>query len=413
MRRLCRGAVAVGLICSAVPLAAQDVATHNQRGVDLSAQGRHREAITEFQKALRLDPSQEVVRRNLAVAHANHGASLLQKRVFQDAVVEYQAAIDLLPREADFHMGLGLAYLGSRDADRAVEALRRAQELNPKETRVYRLLGEAYYHQGDLTQALMAWGEGLRLHPGDPELEGLIARAEGEQKAYEQYQRRPGHHFTLRYVGGVQEELGQEILALLERAYEDVGYDLNYYPRRTIEVVIYSDADFVAITDLPSWVGGAFDERGGQIRIPIRGIQQAGDLRALLYHEYTHVVIRDITGGRVPTWLNEGLALIAQRSPMDGAVELVRQLAAEGEVPSLNTLNNSFVGLSRPEAAINYAVSYAATKYLVERWSLWDTQRLLHRMGEGVSFDGALQEATRLTLADFERGWHQWLTKGE
>ena len=409
MIRLCRWALSLSVICAAVPLAAQDVATHNQRGVELGAQGRYQEAIAEFEKALRLAPAEPVVRRNLALAHASFGATLLQERAFEPAAAQYQTATALLPEEAEFYMGLGWAFMGLQEADRAVEALRRARDLDPDEVRVYRLLGEAHYHRGDMARAVIAWEEGLRLRPGDRELEGLIARAEGERKVYEEYKYRPGHHFAVRYVGEVQEKLGKEILTILERAYEEVGYDLNHYPRREVEVIVYSDEDFVAVTDLPAWVGGIYDERGGRIRIPIRGIKQTADLRALLYHEYTHVVIRDVTGGRVPTWLNEGLALIEQRTPMDGEVEWVRRLAAKGELPSLSTLNESFVELSRSDATLNYAISYVATKYLVERWSLWDTQRLLQRLGEGVPFDGALEEATRRTLADFEHEWHESL----
>ena len=412
MIRLSRWALGLVVICAAVPLAAQDVATHNQRGVELSAQGRHREAIAELEKALRLAPSHPVVRQNLARAHGNHGAVLLQQRVFKDAGAQYQAAVELVPKESQFHMGLGLAFLGLQETDRAVDALRQAQGLNPDEVRVYRLLGEAYYHRGDIRDALNTWEEGLRIRPGDRELEGLIARAEGERKVYEEYKRRSGHHFTVRYVGEVREDLGREILEILERAYEEVGYDLNHYPRHEVEVVVYSDADFLVVTDLPAWVGGVFDERGGRIRIPIRGIKQAADLQALLYHEYTHVVIRDISGGRVPTWLNEGLALIEQRSPMDGEVDLVRQLAAQERLPSLRTLVEPFVRLSSSKAVVNYAVSYAATKFLVERWSLWDVQGLVRRLGEGVSLDGAFEEATRLTLAEFEREWHKSLIGG-
>jgi len=214
-------------------------------------------------------------------------------------------------------------------------------------------------------------------------------------------------------VGEVREEIGREILQLLERAYEEVGYNLNHFPRQEVEVVIYSDADFQRIMGLPGWVHGAFDERGGRIRIPVRGIKEATDLRGLLYHEYTHVVVREVTGGRIPTWLNEGLAQIEQRTPMDGAVESVRQLAARGKLPSLQNLKDPFVGLTGPEASVVYAVSYAATKYLVERWGLWDIQRLLRRLGEGVSFDVALKETTRLTLADFEREWVTSFGRGE
>ncbi len=399
-------------VAQAVPLGTRDVATHNQRGVELSNEGRHREAIAEFEKALHLAPTHPVVRRNLAHAYGNLATQLLRKQAFQKAADQYQAAIELSPEELRFYMGLGVAFLGLREADQAVEAFSHARDLNPQNVEPYRYLGEAYYRQGDLGEAVRTWEEGLRIRPGDQELKRRIAQVEGEQEVHERYERQTGAHFALRYVGEVPEELGREILELLERAYDEVGYDLNHYPRNEVEVVIYSDADFQRVTHLPVWVAAAYEERGSRIRIPIRGIRQATDLRALLYHEYTHVVIRDVTGGKVPTWLNEGLALIEQRTPLDGAVETVRQLADERKLPSLGSLNGSFVGLTGAEARMAYAVSYTATKFLIERWSRWDTQRLLRQLGEGVPFEDALKDATRLTLPEFEQEWRDWLVRG-
>ncbi|MFQ5988377.1 MAG: tetratricopeptide repeat protein [Candidatus Methylomirabilales bacterium] len=399
-------------VAQAVPLGTRDVATHNQRGVELSAQGRHREAIAEFEKALHLAPTHPVVRRNLAHAYGNLATQLLRKRAFQKAANQYQAAIELSPEELRFYMGLGVAFLGLQEVDHAVEAFSQARDLNPQNVEPYRYLGEAYYRQGDLDEAVRTWEEGLRVRPGDQELKRRIAQVEGEQEVHESYERQTGAHFALRYVGEVPEELSREILELLERAYDEVGYDLNHYPRNEVEVVIYSDADFQRVTHLPVWVAAAYEERGSRIRIPIRGIKEATDLRALLYHEYTHVVIRDVTGGKVPTWLNEGLALIEQRTPLDGAVETVRQLADERKLPSLGSLNGSFVGLTGAEARMAYAVSYTATKFLIERWSRWDTQRLLRQLGEGVPFEKALEDATRLTVPEFEQEWRDWLVRG-
>ncbi|MGH7432943.1 MAG: hypothetical protein ACREJL_04230, partial [Candidatus Methylomirabilales bacterium] len=78
MARLCRVVLSllfIIIIYTATLLAAQDFATHNQRGVDLSAQGRHREAIAELEKALAFAPAHPVVRRNLAHAHGNVASS--------------------------------------------------------------------------------------------------------------------------------------------------------------------------------------------------------------------------------------------------------------------------------------------------------------------------------------------------
>lgn len=414
-----RVVISLAFLCAAVPLGAhadpletRNAAAHNQRGVELSAKGRHREAIIQFEKALNLAPSHPLVRRNLAYAHGNLAHELRRERAFQEAVDQYQAAVELLPTESRFHMGLGATFLRLKEMDQAVEALREARDLNPQDADAYRLLGEAYYRGGHVAEAIRTWGAGLTIRPGDRDLERRIAQVEGERQVHEGYERQTGHHFALRYVGDVPDELGREILDQLEEAYDEVGYDLNHYPRTDVEVIVYSDADFERLTHLPVWVAAAFEERGSRIRIPMRGLRETTDLRALLYHEYTHVVIGDLTGGKIPTWLNEGLALIEQRTPMNGTVETVRQLAGERRLPSLGTLNGSFVGLSGPEASTAYSVSYAATKFLIDRWSLWDTQRLLRQLGEGVPFEAALEDATRLTLPEFEQEWREWLVRG-
>ena len=54
---------------------------------------------------------------------------------------------------------------------------------------------------------------------------------------------------------------------------------------------------------------GFFD---GRIHVVSAG-HPAGELRALLFHEYTHAVFRERTGGDRPYWLNEGLAEVAER----------------------------------------------------------------------------------------------------
>jgi len=412
--------IRVGLLCAGIPLAAhasllvtQDVATHNERGVELAAQGRHREAIAEFEKALSLAPAHPVIRGNLAHAHGNLASQFLLEKAFQEAVGQYQKAIALSYHEFRFHMELGVALLGLREVDQAVGAFREARDLEPQNVEAYRSLGEAYYRQGNFSEAVWTWEEGLRVRPEDRDLARRIAQVEGERKVHEKYERQTAQHFALRYVGDVPEELGRQVLEILEQAYDEVGYNLSHYPRDEVEVVIYSDADFQQLTPgLPVWVAAAFEERGSRIRIPIRGIRQAADLRALLYHEYTHVVIHDITGGRIPTWLNEGLALIEQRTPMDGVVDRVRQVAHEGKLPSLGSLNGSFVGLTASEAGMAYAASYTAGTFLIERWSRWDVQRLLRQLGEGASFEKALEEATGRSVSEFEQEWRDWLVRG-
>src|SRR3989304_5454014 len=133
---------------AAPPGAAQDAATHNQRGVELNNQGRYREAIAELEKALRLAPSQPVIRRNMAHARGHLGSALLKERAFRDAAPEFQAAIDLVPEESRFHLGLGMGLLGLREFDGAVETLRRGRGPGPGGGGTHPVLGGGGFRWG-------------------------------------------------------------------------------------------------------------------------------------------------------------------------------------------------------------------------------------------------------------------------
>ena len=94
----------------------------------------------------------------------------------------------------------------------------------------------------------------------------------------------------------------------------------------------------------------------------------AGELRALLFHEYTHAVFRERTGGDQPYWLNEGLAELSERESR-GQPGLTRSERAQlkrridaGEWISLRRLAPSFGGLEDDDARIAYLESTAAAR---------------------------------------------------
>ena len=102
-----------------------------------------------------------------------------------------------------------------------------------------------------------------------------------------------------KYEGRERIETGKIVLRILEDAYGEVGRAFSHYPDQEIQVILYSDQQFQEVTDAPGWSGGVYD---GKIRMPIGGIEkETPGLRRILYHEYTHAVVRDITK-RCPTW---------------------------------------------------------------------------------------------------------------
>ena len=61
------------------------------------------EAIAQYQKALEINP-------NYAEAHNNLGIAFLQKGQVDEAIDQYQKALEINPNYADAHNNLGIAF---------------------------------------------------------------------------------------------------------------------------------------------------------------------------------------------------------------------------------------------------------------------------------------------------------------
>ncbi len=125
----------------------------------------------------------------------------------------------------------------------------------------------------------------------------------------------------------------------------------------------------------------------------------AQELRGLLFHEYTHALFREQTGGDRPYWLNEGLAELVERrakstptSTRSERASLRTRIAGDDWIP-LRRIAPSFGGLQGEDARSAYLESIVAAEWIEERTTTETRARLLQRLGEGWSIDQALYEA--------------------
>lgn len=389
---------------AAIPVgAASQEAEHlNQRAVALTSQGQYTEAAALFLQALRLSPNDEVIRRNLSGLGTRWGHRLLQAGSLDQAQEQYQAALDLNPSESAALLGLGDVQLRLREPRLAAETYRQAVGLDPQNPDAYIRLGEAYYHQGDLSAALSEWERALALRPEDAGLRTRIQQVQSEARVHGGYRARDSQHFTVVYEGQRRDDIGRELLQVLERAYADVGYELGAYPSYEVQVIFYSDTDFRDATGVPAALvgGGFYHLLDGKIRIALRGLAP-GDpwLTSVLYHEYTHALIYAITrANNPPRWVHEGLAVqLERRRAAEFKQEAIRRARA-GFVPALD--------------ASPYTHGSVAIGYLIERYGMTGIQQMLRRMGDGRPFPQAFQETFRMDVATLQQALRDVLVRG-
>jgi Flp pilus assembly protein TadD len=135
-----------------------NVIAHNNLGTFEWSKGRTDDALMEFQKAVESRP-------DYAQAHANLGMALLKERRVDDAVTEYQKALELRPGDAGFSAGLGTALLERGSLDEAVAAFAKSVAIRPDVFDVHNNFGIALSRLGRLDAAAAEFLQAMALKP--------------------------------------------------------------------------------------------------------------------------------------------------------------------------------------------------------------------------------------------------------
>ena len=274
----------------------------------------------------------------------------------------------------------------------AVEALpyaERAVRIAPDSPDTLAILGYAQYSSDRIKDAIRSWQHSLQLRP-DAQVQKYMEKAERDATAESDFTQNRSSHFTLKYEGRqTPESLRRDLVSTLESHYDELVRDLGVAPRGSIAAILYTDQAFFDVTQSPSWVGAVND---GKLRIPINGMSPVTpELSRVLKHELAHSFINQLSGGRCPQWLNEGIAQAMEpKSLSSHGRRLAELFKAQQEIP-FNALEGSFMRLSSMEASLAYDESLAAVQFIIETRGASDLQRILQRLAEGNSTESALR----------------------
>ena len=285
---------------------------------------------------------------------------------------------------AAFAFQLALVHLQHDRIAAALAEVQAACAKNPSDPRYWEVHADLL--REDPVRALAVLQEGLRHNPGNQGLTRRAAYYERFTKIPAGYKRQESAHFTVTFPGA-HPELGKLATEILEQARREVGALYGHLPSDRLFVVLFPDEDMGEIKSKTSWAHGRYD---GRILAAAGGARaRPGDFRRLLFHEYAHAVFERATRKRRgPTWLNEGLAQIAEqkahRYPDSSCV------GGHGK-PVRSLMTGGFGRFERAEASVAYDVALHAAEALVATGGEASIPKLLAALGSGARFDQAFE----------------------
>jgi len=149
-----------GTILSLAPIVSEpprSIADY-ERGLENFQKGLYDQAITDFTKALGVDPS-------MADSHLYRARAYEKKEKYDQAIADYTRVIQLDPRPLTSYINRGYIYQKMKLYDQAIKDFSKAIEMEPKMAPLYADRARVYFLKGLYDQAIADCSKALELLP--------------------------------------------------------------------------------------------------------------------------------------------------------------------------------------------------------------------------------------------------------
>ncbi len=423
----------------------------NQKGVESLERGRLKEAVEWLEKANRADPGNKVIKENLGVAYNNYSVQLMDDKRFLEAREYLEKAARMNPAdksirdnlatvrrelggirspaanpaesrsfESDKAMGdvannflmQGIQYYDKKEYKLAKDVLNESLEYSKTNPTAYELLGDIAYFQQDLKAAKEYYTQAFRLRRSKV-LEEKIEKLNKEASVETKMDPYADEHFIIRYKQEKSKQFGGgfEIREYLRQAWRAVSQDFGYYPEEKVVVLLYAEEDYRQLSETPAWTAGHFD---GKIRLPAyKDRANVRDLNKVIWHELTHFFVQNLSHGRCPTWLNEGLAQYEENKVKKVDTAYFKAALKSNEILSSEALEKGIPeNANASDVLLFYRQSFLMAQNLVNRYRMFKIKQMLGAYGNGKTTDEAFKEVLGTSAKAFTTKWLAALKEG-
>jgi hypothetical protein len=196
----------------------------------------------------------------------------------------------------------------------------------------------------------------------------------------------------------------------LDRLEAEMGIELQ----DDVDIYIYNSSEEMrdALLFVQGWAGGVAFSEFNTILLGVAPDEVSDWGVRVVAHELAHLVVgqfgRSCTGGSRPTWLDEGLAMVAEGEPEVSTLADIERGIEEGAFDPLRSLNGAF-SAHFSGALSAYSQSYSVVQFLLDTYGQEQMQTLLHVLAEGEDYDESLERVYGFNLDGLEVAWRQAL----
>ena len=287
-----------------------------------------------------------------------------------------EAVLQDFPSDSDAQLLLGYSHALDGSSREAESILTELVQNHPGSIQGMVLLVECALRRGDTRASESRLAELLARAPQSLEAKSLQIQVQALKE------RRPGtSNGHLRAI--CSEECPQGIEAQILSAGEDAWNILR-------PALGYDPSDPVVIqvgggNRAPHWAAATFD---GQVHIPVETAEDPVQRSPILRHELTHAFLNQGAAGRIPLWLNEGLAQYFQG-------ERIHSLPGSSTAGWLDSLpsRRTFMDLDENQAELAYHYSLAVAQELMELHNTSALESYLGNLRDGLEESDAFRKS--------------------
>ena len=223
------------------------------------------------------------------------------------------------------------------------------------------------------------------------------------------WQSRSQDNVTVHWYRGA-EELAEDMLAAALESITQLATETGLRLTDPVQLFLYEEQfDLrLSLPGAPSWVGGvAFPEHN--IVMAIANQPYRNYARLTVKHEIGHLVIGRLTFNclsSLPTWLNEGLAMVAEGAVDERAAAQLQEAIANDSLLSIQQLEGSF-SIRTERATLSYAQSESLVRFLIENYGQAKMLELLTIFKAGMTPNDALQATYGFDSEGLELAWRE------